>query len=93
VGKKSSKRTQPRAAYFPDGRFSVDEGAHCLSGGRASHLMIKQVEFIHKSWSVDQKASLRPATENRPAGKQAARGWVLLLLFLPTKKSRRKKGR
>jgi len=48
---------------------------------------------MHQSGRVDQQASFSPATKKRSAGKQAARGWVLLLLFLPTKKSRRQKGR
>ncbi len=41
-----------------------------------------------ESGSADHKASFSPATENRLSGKEAARGWVLLLLFLPTKKRR-----
>jgi hypothetical protein len=54
---------------FPAGRFSVDEGGNCLSGGSASHLMFKQMEFIHKAWSANHKASFSPATD-KPSGRE-----------------------
>jgi hypothetical protein len=48
---------------------------------------------MHESWSADNKASFSPATKNRSSGKDAARGWVLLLLFLPIKKNRKNIGK
>jgi len=66
----------------PDGRFFVEKGGNCMSGGKATHLMLEPVKPLHPSLCADQQASFSPAMKNRPAGKQAARGRVSFATFL-----------
>jgi len=69
-------------ALRPCRAVSVDKGGNCLSGGRTTHLMFKHIEFIHKSWSADHKASCSPATDKPPGRGLSGAGLDSFATFL-----------